>query len=168
MTQTHTRVACVVLHSIHLSRYDVTIDYQHRQHFGALARFEGDKLNVVSDLGQTPPITEFLDFIDVPTSCFPATPPDVTAKQCCDCGSQMAHYQSPGYWKDKRTTFVPFFRPPISLDIKPVLDEYSPGGIMIVGSSRMRTIYYDLYHLASGQEPKAVKVSPCERCSQAW
>jgi hypothetical protein len=139
--------------------YDLTIDFQHRQHFGSLARLEGDGLP--GFLGDTPALKTFDNFLEAPAACFEAgaaSAQPLDSKLCCDCDEQRRYFQTPGYWTGGRTSFVPFFRPPADLEIRPSLEAHSPGGVMIAGSSRMRTIYYDIYNMVSHQKPDTSKL----------
>ena len=144
--------------------YWLEVMYDSEMYTGFLDRDEGLKLSPQVREMLQPARTVIDPWLDIPAACFnkaiPASSPG------CDCDARRSRmYQSwPGYWAENRTVYVPFFHPRVTrwaapqqpsdqgLEGGPLVDssilnsimERAPGGMMIIGTSRQRTLHFDI------------------------
>ena len=151
--------------------YWLEVLYDSEGYTAFLDRNEGLKLSsAVRDMLQ-PARTVFDPWLVVPASCFNKTIPASSPGCDCDDARRRHMYQSwPGYWAENRTLYVPLFHPRVTSWAARLLEGDDgllasgdgvhvqrpesaaldlmlgrvPGGVSILGTSRTRTLHYDM------------------------
>lgn len=144
--------------------YWLEVLYDSEMYTGFLDKFEGMKLPLEKREMLQPARTAIDPWLDVPASFFNQTMSASSPGCDCDVKHRWLYKSWPGYWAKNRTLYVPLFHPQVNRWAAPpvgrrCLDDGAhgpdcaalelmidkvPGGLMILGNSRQRTLHFDM------------------------